>query len=309
MPGTPAGERTMLDPPHDHIAGANPRTWSVLLAVGRRLWPTLLEATLIPTALCYAGLTLGGLRFGIGAAGVWMYFAIARRLAMRRPLPGLLVLAAVGVTIRLGLYAINDNAFVYFVQPIARTIAVAVLFAGSAVLGRPLVGRFAGDFCSFTPEVAARPAVAALFQRLTWLWAGAQGVTAAANMTLLLTVPASVFVGTAAATAWLIMGAGIFMTVTDSVRTTRGDGLVTAITPHGHLQAMMSEPTRGAAMSNGFSGDAHRLIAAAPRSLQVGPVCQLVDRRSTVASTYTSVPRPSAADAVHNAFRASGKRW
>jgi hypothetical protein len=238
MLDTTAAERPALDSSAESIRTPNLGTWSVLVAVVRRLWPCLLEATLIPTALCYAGLLLGGFRIGICAAGVWMYVAVARRVAMRQPLSGLLVLAVAGLTIRLTLYAFNGNTFVYFVQPIARTVLVAVLFAGSALLGRPFVARFAGDFCSFTPEVAARPAVAALFRRLTYVWAAAQGLTAAANMTLLLTVPAPVFVGCAAASAWLIMGVGVVITVTDSVRTTHGDGLVTSITSRGHLQAL-----------------------------------------------------------------------
>jgi hypothetical protein len=224
------------------VVPTNPGRRSVLTAVIRRLWPSLIEATLIPTGLCYAGLLLSGLTLGIAAAGMWIYLTVVVRLVTRRPMSGLLVLATVGFSVRLAMYAWNDNAFVYFVQPIARTVVVAVLFAASALIGRPFVARFAADFCSFTPDVAARPAITSLFRRLTYLWAAAQGVTAAANLTLLLTVPTAVFVGTAAASAWLVIGLGVVLTVADSVKTTRDDGLLTTITRGGHLHAYVATP-------------------------------------------------------------------
>jgi hypothetical protein len=221
----------------------NPSRRWVMLAVSRRLWPCLLEATLIPTALCYVGLLVGGLTVGVVAAATWTYLAVGYRIATGRVVSSLLVLATLGLSIRVAMYAFNGNAFVYFAQPIARTVATAMLFAVSAVVGRPFVARFANDFCSFTSDVAARPAIVALFRRLTFLWAGAQAATAAVNLTLLLTVPVRVFVGTAAATAWVIMGLGTALTVADSVRTTRGDGLQTVITDGGHLHAYVTAST------------------------------------------------------------------
>jgi len=229
-------------PADDSRQRINPSRRWVLLAVWRRLWPCLLEATLIPTTLCYIGLLTGGLAWGIAAAATWTYLAVGYRIATRRAVSGLLVLATLGLSIRVGMYVFNDNAVVYFAQPIARTVATAMLFALSAVVGKPFVARFAGDFCSFTTDVAARPAVVALFRRLTYLWAGAQAASAAINLTLLLTVPVTVFVGTAAAAAWVIMGVGTALTVADAVRTTRADGVRTMIADGGRLHAYVIGP-------------------------------------------------------------------
>jgi hypothetical protein len=227
----------------DDLRGrTNPTRRLVMVAVLRRLWPCLLEATLIPTALCYVGLLLNGLGLGIAAASIWTYLAVGRRIASGRPVSGLLVLATLGLSVRVAMYVLNDNAFVYFVQPVARSSATAVLFALSAILGRPFVARFARDFCSFTSDVEARPAIEALFRRLTYLWASAQAAIAVINMTLLLTVPVKVFIGTAAASAWVIMGVGTALTVADSVRTTRDDGLRTVIADGGRLHAYVAGP-------------------------------------------------------------------
>ena len=218
----------------------DPSRRSVVTAVLRRLLPYVVEATMIPTALYYLGLVTVGLMWGVLAAVAWTYSCIARRLVRGRPVPGLLVVASLGISVRAGLYLLDDNAFVYFVQPIVKTVASALLFGCSVLIGKPLVGRFAADFCLFDDEVGARPAIVSLFRRLTILWAAVQGAIAAINLTLLLTVPVPVFVGTAAATAWVIMCCGVVITVSDSVQTTRRDGLRTAVARGGRLHAYVA---------------------------------------------------------------------
>jgi len=225
---------------HDASWRADPGRVSVVTAVARRLFPYLIEATLIPTMLFYVGLLTVGSVWGIMAAASWTYVCVARRLVLRKPVPGLLVLATLGISLRIGMYLLNDSSFVYFVQPIIRTVATSMLFAISVMAGKPLVARFAGDFCHFGSDVGDRPAIVSLFRRLTFVWAGAQATIAAINLTLLLTVPVAVFVGTAAATAWVIMGAGVVITVTDAVRTTRNDGLRTAVASGGRLHAYVA---------------------------------------------------------------------
>jgi len=215
--------------------------WTLVVwAVVRRLFPYLVEATLIPTTMYYVGLVTFGQVWGILAAATCTYVSVSRRLVRRQPVPGLLVVASVGISVRVGMYLANESAFVYFVQPIIKTVATALLFAISVVIGKPLVARFAADFCAFGDDVGSRPAIKSLFSRLTYLWAGAQITIAAANLTLLLTVPVAVFVGTAAATAWTVMSAGVVITVADAVRTTRNDGLRTALAQGGHLHAYVT---------------------------------------------------------------------
>ena len=223
-----------------------PSAGSIILAVVRRLLPYLIEATVIPTALYYAGLVTFGQMWGIVAAASVTYVSVGRRLLLRQRVPGLLILASVGISLRLALYFVNDSSFLYFVQPIAKTVAVSVLFAVSVIVGKPLVARFAADFCAFGSDVGARPAISSLFRRLTCLWAGAQMTIAAVDLTLLLTVPIAVFVGAAAATAWTVMTTGVVITVVDAVRTTRRDGLSTALAHGGRLHAYVALHADGA---------------------------------------------------------------
>jgi hypothetical protein len=228
---------TLTEASADLSLRLHPSKLSVVAAVTRRLVPYLIEATLVPTLLFYAFLITLNLRWGIVAALGWCYAAVARRVVRRLPIPGLLVLGCLGITVRTVIYLFSGNAFVYFVQPILRTVVTAAAFGISVAVGRPLITRFANDFCPLSEDVHARPAIVRLFRRLTYLWAGVNAVAAAISVTLLLTVPTAVFVGTATVAAWTITCTGVILTVSDSVRTARAEGLTTAIEPNGSLRA------------------------------------------------------------------------
>ena len=215
----------------------HPGKVSVIGAVTRRLVPYLVEATFVPLVLFYVFLLSLGLTAAFLAAAVWSYAAVGRRLVGRRPIPALLVLACLGITMRTALYLCSGNSFVYFVQPILRTTLTAIVLGASVLIGRPLIARFASDFCPLTPEVEVRPGIAELFRRLTYLWAGVNLVAAAVSLTLLLKVPTAVFVGTATLAAWALTCTGVVLTVADAVRTARSEGLATAIGPNGMLRA------------------------------------------------------------------------
>jgi hypothetical protein len=219
-----------------------PSRRSVVVAVTRRLVPYLVEATIIPTALFYVLLMAGGMPWALGGALAWSYGAVARRAAAGRAIPGLLILATIGITVRTIVYVLSSNDFVYFVQPIMRTTLTGLVFAGSVAVGRPLIARFAGDFCPLTADVRGRPGILRLFKRLSILWAGVNALVAASSFVLLLTVPVSVFVVAAAVSAWIVTGSGVLLTVADSVTTARREGLITALSPDGRLYAATVHP-------------------------------------------------------------------
>ena len=228
--------------PADVAWRMHPSKLSVVKAVGRRMVPYLIEATLIPTALFYVFFVVVDLKWAIIAALGWTYAAVGRRILTGRPIPGLLVLATLGISVRTVVFLFNENHFVYFFQPIMRTVATATFFALSVLVGRPLITRFAADFLPLSPDVQIRPAVVQLFRRLTYLWAAVNAMAAAVSLTLLLTVPIAVFVGTATVSAWVITCSGVVLTVSDSVRTARNEGLHTAVAPNGRLHAYVDHP-------------------------------------------------------------------
>jgi hypothetical protein len=217
----------------------------VVGAVARRLTPYVIEATIIPTALFYLLIVTTELRWALLGALGWTFTAVLRRLLGRDRVPGLLMLAALGLSVRTLAYLLSNNSFVYFVQPILRTALTAALFAGSVAVGRPLIARFAADFCPLAPEVQGRDGIHRLFRRLTFLWAGVNAVAAGASLALLLTVSVPVFVVSGAVSAWFVTCVGIVLTVADSVATARREGLITALGPNGTLYAATVHPAAG----------------------------------------------------------------
>ena len=215
----------------------HPSKRSVVGAVIRRLVPSLIEATLIPTVLFYVVVARFGLLWAFIAAAGWTFGCVGGRLLGRRAVPGLLVLGCIGISIRTGIYLWSHNAFVYFAQPVLRTMLTAAAFALSALLGRPIIARFADDFCPLDPDVRRRPGIEQLFRRLTYQWAGVNAALATVSLALLWTVSTTTFVGATTVATWLLTSTGLYLTVSASVRTARSEGLTTAVGSNGLMKA------------------------------------------------------------------------
>lgn len=197
---------------------------SIFVAVVRRSAPRLVEASLIPTALFYCGLVLVGVGAAYAAALIWLYAAAGSRIVRHRPVPPLLVLGAIGVTVRTTVSIASGSTFVYFAQPVLGSLVAGCVFLLSVAVGRPMVQALALEFWPLTPEMLAHPAVARLLRRLTFLWAGVNFAVGVANLTLLVVLPLTVFVAIKQFVAWTITGAGIAITIDRSIRTARRTG-------------------------------------------------------------------------------------
>jgi hypothetical protein len=201
-------------------------TRSALHTVARRGFPTILETTLVPTALFYvAWLTLGH-EWAYAVALGWACSALLRRLHLGVRVPGMLVIALIGLTVRTALALATGSSFVYFAQPILATSLVALVFLGSVATKRPFVARLAGDFYPLTVEIAARPRMRQLFRRLTLLWAGIQLLNAAAGASLLMTLPVAAYIPSKTGANLAITTCGVVLTVVWSLRVARAEGLV-----------------------------------------------------------------------------------
>ncbi len=220
-----------------HSAGAGPPSdedrarlshGNVLLALARRSLPHVLEATVAPAIISYVLLLTVGAGAAMVAVLAWTYFAVGRRLVRGREIPAILLLATVGLTVRTIIGVASGSTFAYFVQPVATTVVLAALFAGSVVIGRPVIARVASDFCHLAPEVASRPRIVRLFQGLTLLWAGVHIVTATTTFGMLISMQPATYVALKTVTCLAITVAAIVLTVSCSIRTARSENLVLA---------------------------------------------------------------------------------
>jgi len=201
---------------------------AVALLVARRGGPKIIEATVIPGVLFYGCLVWGGVGLAYAVAVAWIYGCLIRRVVRHRTVPAILILGAIGITVRTAVAVASGSTFVYFAQPILGTLATGGVFLLSLVIGRPLIGRLAGDFWPITPEMARNPRILTLFRRLTVLWAGVNLATATLTFVWLLCLPLATFVAVKQASGLGITVAAIAVTIIWSHRTACGEGLVTA---------------------------------------------------------------------------------
>lgn len=201
----------------------------VLRVVGRRGLPSVIEATLIPALLFYVVFRTVGPLLAMLTVLSWSYGAVLRRLLSGHPIPGILQLAVVALTVRT-VVGIASGTFMYFLQPIATTVALALVFLGSFVFGRPVVARMASDFCPLAPDVVTRPAVARLFSQLTLVWAGVHLLSAGTTYALLVSLPTPTFIALKTVVSLAITVSAVVFTVSWSIRTARAEDLTFART-------------------------------------------------------------------------------
>lgn len=202
---------------------------TVLLAVLRRGLPSVIEATTIPAIIFFVVMSTTQPAIAMAAVLAWGYGMVLGRLLLRKRVSTLLVLATAGLTLKTLIGVLSGSTFLYFVQPVATTVALAGVFFASVLVGKPLIARLAHDFCPIAPEVASRPGVIRLFAGLTVLWAGVHLVNAAATVGLLVSLPVPLFVLLKTASGMGISALAIVVTVTWALRTARREQLVFAV--------------------------------------------------------------------------------
>lgn len=138
------------------------------------LWhalPRFVEGVIAPVAVFYAAFALLGLNGGLIAAVAWVYGGILWRMARGHGVPGMLMLAAVGVTVRAALAAATHSAVVYFLQPTLGTLLVSMAFLASVPLRRPLAQKLATDMVPMPEAFLRHERVRQFFLRISLLWA------------------------------------------------------------------------------------------------------------------------------------------
>jgi uncharacterized membrane protein len=151
---------------------------------------------------------------------------VACRLLRHRPVPPLLVLGVIGITVRTTVAIASGSSFLYFAQPIAGSLVMGCVFLVSLLVGRPMVERLALEFWPLTPEMLARPAVIRLLRGLTLLWAAVNITIGATTLTLLLWLPLATYVAVKQVASLALTGLAIAVTIDLSVRTARREGFV-----------------------------------------------------------------------------------
>jgi hypothetical protein len=185
----------------------------------------VLEAVLVPLALFYLTLVLWGFRGALIAALAWSFLALGRRLHRGERISMLLMLGTLLLALRTTVAFITGSAFLYFAQPTAGTIVIALVLFGSALLGRPFTQRFAGDFCPIDPELLSRPLVHRFFVRISVMWATVLLLNAGFVLWLLVTSSLHSFVLERAGVTYTMTACAIYLSIRQFLVMMRGDGI------------------------------------------------------------------------------------
>lgn len=148
---------------------------------------TVLLASVIPMGLFYLALGLSGLTVAVAVAAGWYYAGLLIRVARRRPVMGAAFLGAGLMTVRAFVAFWTGSAFLFFLQPVAGTIATATALAITALAGRPLLERLMHDFVPLPAPLSDCLRANRFFDYTSLVWSLIYFVNAAGTVWLLTT--------------------------------------------------------------------------------------------------------------------------
>ena len=155
--------------------------------IARKAGSTVLTASLLPAVVFYLTLTLSTLRVAVAITLVWYYAGLLWMHLRGKPMLAAAMLGAGLLTLRAVLAFWTNSSFLYFLQPVAGTIATATAFSVTALAGRPLLDRLVHDFCPLPAALSSRLRANHYFRYVSLVWTLAYLVNAAGTVWLLST--------------------------------------------------------------------------------------------------------------------------
>jgi hypothetical protein len=143
--------------------------------------------SLLPMSVFYVTLSMYGVRAAALVTASLYYVGLLSRVIRRKPVLAAALLAAGLLGLRTVIVFLTGSAFIYFLQPVAGTVAVATAFAATAFAGRPVLERLAHEFCPIAPELSDQLRSAQFFNWLSLIWTVTYGVNAVGTVWLLTT--------------------------------------------------------------------------------------------------------------------------
>ena len=153
----------------------------------RQVATRTLFVSVLPMTVFYVTVSVAGVRAAALVTAALYYAGLFTRIIRRKPVLAAAVFAAGLLALRTIVVFCTGSAFLYFLQPVAGTVAVATAFAASTIIGRPILERLAHEFCPLTPELSAHLRSARFFSRISLVWTISYGVNAVGTVWLLTT--------------------------------------------------------------------------------------------------------------------------
>lgn len=172
-PGAPAAP---------HVDDLPAPTWRLIL--GRGL-PQFAAEAVVPVVAFYVAWRLAGLGAGI-AVSTGVSVAVAGYVVRRGHDVTLVAVGLVFVLLQAVVALAAHSTTVYLAQPVVFSALLAVVYVGSVVLGRPLIGVFAAAWYPFPRRFRESAPFRREFGMQTLVWAGYCALRAALRLLVLL---------------------------------------------------------------------------------------------------------------------------
>lgn len=130
----------------------------------------LTEGVLVPTAVLYICIRTVGAELGLIGVIAWCALTVGARWLMGRRVPSTLLLVIGMLVLRTGIALACTSVWLFLLQPIAASVLMAVLFIGSAVVGRPVTQRLAQDFVHLPDRLLVDRRVRRMFIEVALVW-------------------------------------------------------------------------------------------------------------------------------------------
>src|SRR5207248_2292802 len=145
-----------------------------LRSVARRFGRRGLVDAVAPLVIFLVGNQTLGLGWAMAGATAWAVGVMIVRRAKRQSI-GLFLWVSLGFVLVRGAAGIASHSdAVYFGPGVVNNFVIGLVFVGSVIVRRPIVGMIAPVFYPFTDEVKAHPAYRRVFGRLTLAWGALQ---------------------------------------------------------------------------------------------------------------------------------------
>jgi intracellular septation protein A len=132
------------------------------------------ETVFVPTLLLFAVMHMVGLVTALSAVLGWCALTLIVRWVAGHQMPSTLLLCVGLLVGRTSLALALSSAVVYLLQPAFGSLLMAVLFLGSAAMGRPVTARLARDFIALPAHLFHREGVRRMFTQVAMVWGGSR---------------------------------------------------------------------------------------------------------------------------------------
>ena len=170
---------------------------------------SLAESVGIPIGAFVIAAWLGGRDAGLLAALGAIWITVLIRKFASTPVPGLLMISAVVLTIQTAVVIATGNLLIFLVHFPLANLCLFILFARTARGPNPLCAQLAAEMIALKQPRGCQPGLHRFFQGATKLWAGVFLVLAASLAVLLATQSTSLFLLFSSVATVAVIAAGI----------------------------------------------------------------------------------------------------